>query len=386
MTTPTSHRQGAPLRILLLARYGMSGPSSRIRHYQYIAPLAARGVEIDAHHLIDDDSVANSYRGRPRRWDRIAAAYMTRLIRMRNLNRYQVAWIEKEALPGLPYLFERRLFEQSHLATIIDFDDFWIARYGNGGVRARNSGRERAKLAATFRAATLVTAANSALAELLRDATGRKPAVCENRIDVERYRRASNTAEAARFTPNAPVRIGWIGTPYAAAAYLPIVAPALNQLAREGVSETVLIGAGSGASGVEASRVPWTLEGEVEAIAGIDIGVQPLGRSAFDQGKSGWKLFQYMAAGKPVVASRTDFIQQLVEDGVTGFVVDTALQFEQRLRDLAANPELRRRMGRRAQDFIAARYDIEVGADMLAQLFRGAVEARRTGGGAASSS
>ena len=72
---------------------------------------------------------------------------------------------------------------------------------------------------------------------------------------------------------------------------------------------------------------------------------------------SSLKLFDYMAAGLPVVATDIGQIPEVIEDGVSGFLVpDDARTVADRLRRLADDPELRRRMGRAARDRIAERY------------------------------
>jgi glycosyltransferase involved in cell wall biosynthesis len=158
---------------------------------------------------------------------------------------------------------------------------------------------------------------------------------------------------------------------------LPSVARVLNRLSEEGLSRTLLIGAGDAAAEVAAERRPWALGSEARDVADIDIGIQPLGASAFDQRKSGWKVYQYMAAGRPVVAHRAAFINELIADGATGFIVDTPEAFEARLRQLIGDQPLRRRLGEAAQASIVARFDLEAGADALAALFRKAVETHR---------
>lgn len=362
------------LRVLLLARYGMTGASSRVRHHAFAALLAARGINLDTHHFVDDASLAQFYRGKSRNWGRIIGAYVGRMRMVPDLRRYDLIWIEKEVLPRLPFWSERRFYAVPGVPTVLDFDDFWIDRFENEGLKNGVRG-EAAKLRASMQAADLVTAANESLADALEAAGGRRPKVVENVIDAERYRIAGAMADARQ--RNGPPRIGWVGTPYTAARFLPPVLSALNRMATENLSETVLIGAGAAVPELVATRQDWTLEGEADDVAALDIGVMPLGTASFFRHKSCWKVYQYMAAGRPVVATRMGFSEVLIEDGVTGFLARDAAEFEQRLRQLASDAGLRARMGRAAQASIAGRYDIARGADRLAALFREAIAAKR---------
>ncbi len=53
---------------------------------------------------------------------------------------------------------------------------------------------------------------------------------------------------------------------------------------------------------------PWSEETEVREILQFDIGIMPLPDGSFERGKCGYKLIQYMACGKPVVASQLEQI------------------------------------------------------------------------------
>ena len=66
-------------------------------------------------------------------------------------------------------------------------------------------------------------------------------------------------------------------------------------------------------------------------------------------------IVQAMAMGLPVIATPNTGAEELIQDGVTGFIVparDPAAAAE-RLRQLAGNRELRRDMGRRARARVA---------------------------------
>lgn len=90
-------------------------------------------------------------------------------------------------------------------------------------------------------------------------------------------------------------------------------------------------------------------------------------------------ILEGMAAGLPVVATRVGAVAEVVEDGVTGFVVppldDRAMAAA--LARLAADPELRRRFGEEGRRRVLERYDIEALADEHARAYEIALEHRR---------
>ncbi len=73
------------------------------------------------------------------------------------------------------------------------------------------------------------------------------------------------------------------------------------------------------------------------------------------------KLFEYLAAGRPVVASRLGQIGRVVEDGTTGLLFEPgdAAAFRSAVLRLAADAELRTRMGRDARTTAERRYTWE---------------------------
>lgn len=77
------------------------------------------------------------------------------------------------------------------------------------------------------------------------------------------------------------------------------------------------------------------------------------------------KLFEYMAMAKPVAASRLGQIGEVIEDGVSGLLlapgdVDALVEAIARL---AADPELRARLGRAARERVLAEYTWQRNAD-----------------------
>ena len=74
-----------------------------------------------------------------------------------------------------------------------------------------------------------------------------------------------------------------------------------------------------------------------------------------------FSLLEAMAAGKPVVGSRVPGIEDLILDGRNGFCYSPgdAEGLARILIDLAANPDLRRRLGQEGQRMVEANYTSE---------------------------
>lgn len=105
-------------------------------------------------------------------------------------------------------------------------------------------------------------------------------------------------------------------------------------------------------------------------VRAADVGVTASDLEAF-----GRATFEYMALGRPVVATRGGGTDELVVDGETGYLVDRddIDALADRLETLARDPELRRRMGRAASERAEALMD----DPQLERLIGSLVEASR---------
>jgi len=73
----------------------------------------------------------------------------------------------------------------------------------------------------------------------------------------------------------------------------------------------------------------------------------------WERGKSGFKLIQYMACGKPVVASPVGINTEIVDDGENGYVASDHDEWVGILVGLGDETEMVRRMGSRGRELIA---------------------------------
>lgn len=106
--------------------------------------------------------------------------------------------------------------------------------------------------------------------------------------------------------------------------------------------------------------------------ASADVGVSPLVPSSLNNRYSlGNKLFQYMAAGLPVVASDFPQVRDVVVGSDAGLCVDTAdpRQIASAIDGLLADRDRCRAMGRNARRAVERRYNWDVAARTLLEVY-----------------
>lgn len=352
------------MKITVLARYGRMGASSRLRLFQFLPFLQAQGFETRMMPFFEDTYLERLYSGRSTLGPSLNA-YARQIRALPGLADQDLIWVEKEALPWLPWAFERRLLPR-HVPIVSDYDDAVFHRYDLHRLRVvrRVLGR---KIDRVMAQSARVLAGNAYLAERAQGAGAGKVDIVPTVVDVTHYRLAPPHA-----APRAP-RIGWIGTPSTWQEFLVPLLPMLHDVARRGGARLLVVGAGQDGPDLTDHR-PWREETEVTRIQEMDIGIMPLTDTPWAQGKCGYKLIQYMACGLPVIASPVGVNREIVTHGVNGYLADTEQEWRQALTRLLGDPDLRRAMGAAGRKTVEDRYSLQIWGPRVADMLGATAE------------
>jgi glycosyltransferase involved in cell wall biosynthesis len=189
-----------------------------------------------------------------------------------------------------------------------------------------------------------------------------EPTILPTIPDPSAYRPVTHRARA-------PVMVGWAGT-VGGLGYLDVLEPVFARLQREGVAVLRVVSSVPWHGPSEFRR--WRLADEHSVFDDFSIGIMPLPISDYTRAKAGFKLLQYMAAGIPVIASPLGVNRDLVEESGGGLLAESPAEWEEALRLLAGDHDLRARLGASGRVFVERFADLDRQADMLEALLRGA--------------
>jgi glycosyltransferase involved in cell wall biosynthesis len=347
------------MRVLTFPRYSSLAASSRTRFFQYVPYLKACGIELQVVPLLGDEYIRSLYFMERLPVLSIPMGYLNRVGAYIKAHSYDLLWIEKELFPWLPAWAEELLYLRG-IPYVVDYDDAVYLRYNLHHDRLIRTLLGKSNSISMKRAATVVVG-NNYLAEYARQAGARKIEYLPTVVDIDRYPISEKKSKE--------FRIGWIGSPITA-PYLGLVKDALYDVCQQTDARIVLIGAGERdfLPGLEKENLAWSEDSEVANIQSCDVGIMPLPDEPFAQGKCGYKLIQYMAAGLPVVASPVGVNARIVEQGKTGFLASSREEWKQALVTLYEDAGLRNIMGSAGRQKVEKEYTLQITAPRLVDI------------------
>ncbi len=309
--------------------------SSRLRIVELAPHLEARGIECDV------ETYPRTF-GAQRALRRRASEYDAVVVQKRLPSRFEAGpW----RVTGVPCLF--------------DFDDAlpFRQRPKHG---SHESATRRRRFARILRLADAFVCGNANLATLVGE-TNKPVEVIPTAVPVD-VPRHEHLAEPA------PLRVGWIGGQGNLEDLERLRGP-LAAVARTHPLELVVISdAPWDAADVPVRHVPWSLAGQADALASLDVGLMPLADNAWNRGKCAYKLLQYMAAGVCAIGAPVGMNAQLIEHGRNGLLARDDDEWTEVLRQAATDAALRGRLGAAGRATVERDYSFAAVAERWARL------------------
>ena len=331
-----------------------------MRVYQYENELRKLGIDCDVRPLLGERYLDTLYDGRPLAVGDVLRSYGRRLFDLRARREHDVLWVQKELLPFVPGWIEKRL----HGPFVYDIDDAWHLRYSTARRRLVRMTLAD-KVTDTMRRASVVVAGNSYLEEVSRKAGAQDVRVVPSVVPVGDY-------EQRPLPCSSKFVVAWIGS-RTTVPYLNALRPVLEELGERCTLEVIVMGADMERGANFSTRcIPWSEKDEKIVLGSCHVGVMPLNETEWELGKCAYKAVQYMAAGRPVVATAVGANNDVVEHGRTGFLVNAPAEWLEALATIAADRKLNAEMGAGARRRATEEYSVEAQAPRLAAALRAA--------------
>jgi len=345
-----------PRRILFLVPYPFDrAPSQRLKFEQYLEHFRAAGFAIDFRPFYDEAAWQALYGRGGSVTGKLSAflrGYLRRLRDLFRLHRYQVVFVHLWVTPIRPALFEWLVCRLARGKLIYDIDDLVYLKNAGHMSPWRSLFRSRRKPLLLMKQAEHVFTGTNYLDGFAASFNPNR-SIIPVTIDTARYQPRAHGQQ-----PGRPV-VGWSGS-RSTSPYLHLIREVLLEV--HALHPFVLLVSGDAGfriEGLDVEARDWTPAGELSLLARMDIGLYPLPmHDEWVLGKSGGKALQYMATGVPVLATAVGANFSIVQDGETGYLLQTKQEWKDRLLYLLRHPEERQRLGAAGRRRVEERYSV----------------------------
>jgi glycosyltransferase involved in cell wall biosynthesis len=287
---------------------------------------------------------------------RFPSGCLSRWKLFRKSTEYDAVFLQKKCLNPLDSFWLRRYADR----VIYDFDDAVIYSDKNPDKTSR---KRQTSFRRTVKLSDMVIAGNSYLADLAR-VSNQNVKVLATGLDVSSYRQ-----DIAR-PSDGKVRLVWIGSK-STLGYLAEIKPVLEEIGARcnNVVLRIICDSFFDLHNMNVEKHRWAVETQVQDLMAGDIGLAPLPDNRFTNGKCGFKILQYAAAGLPVIASPVGVNVEYVRQGENGFLAANHSQWFEKILLLQQHPLLRKKMGLAGKSCVE-RFDLKILGKELVSLIK----------------
>jgi glycosyltransferase involved in cell wall biosynthesis len=354
------------MKILFLVPYPLNiSPSQRFRFEQYFPVLAAAGHSYEVQTFLTAEGDVLSRTGNfLSKAAAILSGNFRRLYMLTRVKQFDRVFIHREAMPIGPPVIEWMIAVVMKKKIIYDFDDaIWLTDRVKEPAWLRII-KWRSKVGAICRWSNKVSTGNGYLEAFARKYNSHvyyNPST----VDTEKVHKPATVT-----TVSGLVTIGWTGS-HTTLKYLTLVEDVLVALNKKYSNLKFLIIANERPliDIPNLEFMPWRRETEISDLGKIDIGIMPLPDNEWSKGKCGFKLLQYLALGKPAVASPVGVNVDIITDGKNGYLARDKSEWISRLSELIENESLRKKMGSNGRAIVTSRYSVASNSSNFLSLF-----------------
>jgi len=328
-------------------------PSQRFRFEQYFKLLDEKGFHYVVKSFYSDKTwIFLHQEGHVfSKGIKIISAFFIRFFQLFTLLKFDFVFIHREVTPIGPPFFEWIIAKVLRKKIIYDFDDaIWLPNYSETNAKFHRL-KAYWKVNYCMKWAYKVSAGNEYLAKYASK-FNKNVKIIPTTIDSINHHNLDTNYDQERIV------IGWTGT-HTTMRYLDFIVPVIKELEQIYEFDFLIISNEAPAYHLNSLKfLKWTKESEIVDLAKISIGVMPLEKDIWAEGKCGFKGLQYMALGIPTLLSPVGVNNQIIEHEKNGYLVKNVNEWKEKLILLLENKNLRKQIGQAGKQTIREKYSV----------------------------
>lgn len=353
------------LKILFVIPYPLqTAASQRFRFEQYLDYLENEGIHCRVQSFLEEWAWRIFYKKGKYIQKSVALVYgfFKRFYLLAGIWRYDFVFIHRESAPVGPPIIEWIAVKVFKRKVVYDFDDsIWIPNSSEGN-RFFEPLKTHSNVFRICKWCYKVSVGNNYLAEMVQPYNS-NVVVNPTTIDTEKLHNRMKP------TVNGKLTLGWTGS-HSTNRYLKPMVEVVAALKKKIEIDFVVISDVPPNFGEELFHfVKWRKETEIQDLLRMDVGVMPLIEDKWTKGKCGFKALQYMSLGIPALVSPVGVNEEIVDDGLNGFICSSPDDWIDRILYLNENRERILEMGKAARKKIELNYSVRSNRSNFIHLF-----------------
>lgn len=352
-------------RIIILAPYPRNGaPGQRFRYEQYLSFLAEKNIRYRYFSFLDVKTNLLLYKPGQHlnKVLGVLKGFCKRIMVLFKVSSYDYVFIFREAAPLGPPIVEWIIAKILKKKIIYDFDDaIWLPNTSEvnkpiAWIKFHN------KVNYICKWAYKVSGGNRYLCAYALKFNG-KVILNPTTIDTVNHHNKVKNQHSKEFV------IGWTGT-HSTMVYLNEVVPVLKRLEDKIKFKFLVISNRKPDFELNSLEFrPWKEETEIKDLLEFNVGLMPLTKDKWAEGKCGFKALQYMALGIPALVSPVGVNKEIINNGIDGFLCSTLEEWERSILLLHKDVLMREKIGKNARIKVEANYSVNSNRDNFLNLF-----------------
>lgn len=350
--------------IVFFTKYTEKGPSSRYRSFQY-KDILENEFNIKYYPLFNDNYIQNLYTNKRTNYYQIFIAYFSRIFQViKHLGTNKLVVIEYELLPYFPPILEYLLF-RTKVRFVIDYDDAIFHNYDlHPNILIKYLFGNKIYKIVKF--ANTVITGSPFLSSHLNKFTN-------NIVEIPTSINFANYTSSFQLDPiKNDITIGWIGSKSTSINIINIIEVIKITHKLNPKITFKLMGFDSNLkSQLHLPNVEfynWSAQEELIFLKEIDLGIMPLEDTAFNKGKCGFKLIQYMAMGKPTLSTPLEANVKINRNNSNLFATSKE-EWVECINKFISNLSFYREVGLKNQKIVEEYYSVEANSISYIKIF-----------------